>query len=152
GQGGVAASRFGDLGFAEDTVLLRDGRIAVAVGSSLGFLVARYLQNGALDKGFGKGGVATVSFGGPYDIATAVAVQPDGMLVAAGTTYNPARENQRFAVARFIDGQTICHVPKLRGRGLANARGAVARGHCSVGSVRWVFSKVPRGRVVSQAP
>ncbi len=153
GRGGKATSGFGKLGYAEDVVLLAGGRIAVAVGNDLGlFEVARYLPNGAPDKAFGKGGVARASFGGQFDVATSVGVQADGMLIGAGTTYNSAKEEQRFALARFIDTQTICHVPKLKGRGLSDAKGAVARGHCSVGRVRWIFSKAPRGRVISQTP
>jgi uncharacterized delta-60 repeat protein len=153
GRGGKATSGFGDLSYAEDVSLLAGGRIAVAVGNSLGlFEVARYLPNGGLDKAFGKGGFARVSFGGQFDVATSVAVQPDGMLIGAGTTYNSAKEEQRFALARLIDAQTICHVPKLKGRGLSEARAAVARGHCSMGRVRWIFSKATRGRVISQTP
>jgi uncharacterized delta-60 repeat protein len=153
GRGGKATSGFGELSYAEDVVLLAGGRIAVAVGNDLGlFEVARYLPNGAPDKAFGKGGVARASFGGQFDVATSVGVQADGMLIGAGTTYNSAKEEQRFALARFIDTQTICHVPKLKGRGLSDAKGAVARGHCSVGRVRWIFSKAPRGRVISQTP
>jgi uncharacterized delta-60 repeat protein len=153
GRSGKATSRFGDLGYAADVALLAGGRIGVALGRDLGlFEVARYLPDGRLDKAFGQGGVANASFGGQSEVATGVAVQPDGMVIGAGMTYNSAKENQRFALARFIDGQTICHVPRLKGRGLLEAKGAIARGHCSVGRVRWVFSKTPRGRVISQTP
>ena len=118
GRGGKATSGFGKLGYAEDVVLLAGGRIAVAVGNDLGlFEVARYLPNGTPDKMFGKEGVARASFGGQFDVATSVGVQADGMLIGAGTTYNSAKEEQRFALARFIDSlKTICHVPSLKRR------------------------------------
>jgi uncharacterized delta-60 repeat protein len=106
-QDGKVTSRFGRLAFAEDVALLPGGRIAVAVGSPRGFLVARYLRGGKLDRHFGRAGVAEASFGGRFDLVIALAVQSDGKLVAAGETYNSAKGNQRFAIARFITGGDV---------------------------------------------
>jgi hypothetical protein len=45
--------------------------------------LARYDDNGTLDPGFGTGGRVTTDFAGFSDTAYAVAVQPDGRIVAA---------------------------------------------------------------------
>jgi hypothetical protein len=51
-----------------------------------GFIVARYGQDGALDPTFGTGGVASFSFGGASCGASAAARQPDGKIIAVGST------------------------------------------------------------------
>jgi uncharacterized delta-60 repeat protein len=72
------------------------GRIVVAGvaglisfgGGSSDFALARYTPNGTLDATFGNGGVQILDFGGSLsseDIAFALAIQPDGRIVAAGT-------------------------------------------------------------------
>src|SRR2546430_15336084 len=43
--------------------------------------------DGDLDPSFGSGGVVMTDFNTSTDIANAVALQPDGKLVAAGNTY-----------------------------------------------------------------
>ena len=47
---------------------------------------------------------------------------------------------------------TACVVPRVIGRRLAVARGAIRRAHCSVGRIRQARSARARGRVVSQSP
>jgi subtilase family serine protease len=46
----------------------------------------------------------------------------------------------------------VCLVPKVKGKTLAAAKRALARAHCKVGKVTRKFSKVRRGRVISQRP
>jgi uncharacterized delta-60 repeat protein len=58
-----------------------EGRL---VGVGGGFTVGRYQSNGSLDKSFGRGGSVT-SFFGFDSLAHALAIQPDGKLVVAGT-------------------------------------------------------------------
>lgn len=76
---------------AHAVALQPDGKIVVAGTSWRGsenccwFTVARYNTDGTLDSGFGGGdGRVFTDFGGP-DEARAVAVQPDGKIVAAGS-------------------------------------------------------------------
>lgn len=76
-------------------VLQRDGRL-VAAGyrkqsdGDYDMLALRLTANSfTLDPGFGSGGVATVDLT-PYDEAHAVAVQPDGKIVLAGSAYPQA--------------------------------------------------------------
>jgi len=77
-----------------------DGRIVIASGydataTNSDFLVARYTATGALDTTFNPGGslgggVVTTDLGASFESARAVAVQPDGKIVAAGVSGSPA--------------------------------------------------------------
>jgi uncharacterized delta-60 repeat protein len=85
--------------------LQRDGRLvaagaAPAIHGAAVFALVRYLPDGNLDHTFGTGGTVTTDFGAG-SVAFAVALQPDGKIVAAGTD-----GNARFAVARYLrDGR-----------------------------------------------
>ncbi|MER6314999.1 calcium-binding protein [Streptomyces sp. NPDC001581] len=77
----------GTLDGSSDLVLQPDGKIVAAGISRSDFAVARYHVNGTLDSGFGTGGkVTTDVYFGFFDTASAVALQPDGKIVAAGNT------------------------------------------------------------------
>jgi len=82
-----------------------DGSIVVAGWScdaNCDFLVARYLgASGALDDGFGRGGVVTTDFvSGSGDLARPVFIQADGKIVAGG--YSDAiGGSPAFALARY---------------------------------------------------
>jgi uncharacterized delta-60 repeat protein len=78
--------------------LQRDGKILVAGWSDDNFAVARLQPNGLLDSTFGTGGKSIVDFGG-IDRGYAVALQPDGRIVVAGTSN--ANGTSDFAVARL---------------------------------------------------
>lgn len=49
------------------------------------FALARYLSTGQLDATFGTGGLVTTSFGASAAGISALALQSDGKIVAAGT-------------------------------------------------------------------
>lgn len=80
-----------------------DGKIVVAAGASngSGFLLARYLRNGSLDPSFGDGGY--VESTSAYAVsADAVALQPDGKIVVAGSSSPPdANGGSEFMLARY---------------------------------------------------
>ena len=87
---------------AHATALQRDGEI-IAVGysnngSNNDFALARYSSNGILDTDFGDQGKKIVSIGSNHDYANAVAIQPDGKIVAAGYSFNES--NADFALIR----------------------------------------------------
>jgi len=97
---------FGGYDGANAVAIQSDDKIVVAgytSGPSDDFAVARLLTNGALDTTFDGDGKATVDFGG-YDGASAVAVQSDGKIVAAGYTAGPADDG---AVARLLTTGTL---------------------------------------------
>jgi uncharacterized delta-60 repeat protein len=88
GVGGKMLSQA--VGFAvRDIAVQADGRV-IAVGELGGdFGVARVGTNGRLDPSFGRDGIVRTSFGGNRgDYANAVAIQPDGKIVAAGRRGN----------------------------------------------------------------
>jgi uncharacterized delta-60 repeat protein len=92
GSAGTVTTDFGDgtQDYAEAIVMQRDGKLVVAgataspFGGNVDFGLARYDRDGSLDTSFGTGGIVTTDLGGGNDYATALAVQPDGRLVAAG--------------------------------------------------------------------
>jgi uncharacterized delta-60 repeat protein len=93
GTGGKTTTDFfGNLDQASAIAIqASDGKI-VAAGSAQNcnvgnnFALARYNTDGTLDSGFGTGGKLTTDFAGGDDRASAVAIQSDGKIVAAGTT------------------------------------------------------------------
>jgi uncharacterized delta-60 repeat protein len=72
------------------------GAIALAVGSA-------GATPGALDLSFGSGGIVTT----PIGAASAVALQPDGKIVAAGTAGDWDRGRTFFALARYRPNGTL---------------------------------------------
>ena len=68
-------------------------------GANNDFAVARYNTDGTLDTSFSSDGKVTVAIGGGNDRGTAVAIQPDGKIVAAGYVDNGS--DDEFAVVRF---------------------------------------------------
>ncbi|MDQ3705982.1 MAG: delta-60 repeat domain-containing protein [Chloroflexota bacterium] len=97
-----------DYSRAYDVALQEDGKI-VAVGSAIHpdlrghvFAIARYNQDGALDKTFGKTGKVLTNAvkidGEPEESARAVAIQPDGKIVVVGATGIYVSD---FAVLRY---------------------------------------------------
>jgi uncharacterized delta-60 repeat protein len=86
---------------ARAIALQADGKIVVAGINAQDFFVLRYNNDGSPDNSFDDDGVATVSLSTGYDQANAVAIQPDGRIVAAGTSLDTANNQYRFAIARF---------------------------------------------------
>jgi uncharacterized delta-60 repeat protein len=108
GSDGAAGREFGaasvDLGNA--LAAGRDGKLAVAgvsrAGGSYQWAVARYTPDGRLDRRFGLGGKVLTAFGRPSDGgATALAIRPDGRIVAAGWAYDAARLHSAFALVQY---------------------------------------------------
>jgi uncharacterized delta-60 repeat protein len=100
GSGGTVLSDFGaQLDAAFDVLVQPDGRIVAAGISGTNFAVARYNPNGSLDPTFGTGGLVTIDFGAS-DQATALILQADGKLLAAGFTQVSATFATEWALAR----------------------------------------------------
>ena len=118
GRGGMVTTDFNvGIDSIKALVLQPDGRlVAAGFGSTLHrgreashFALARYEPDGALDRSFDKGGRATAAIDDPIydDGARALAVQPDGRLVAAGDVYFscevfPCVSSRGYALARFL--------------------------------------------------
>lgn len=104
-DGKVSTDFFGDADSALDMVIQPDGRIVVAgsarnSGSNVDFALARYNRDGSLDASFGSGGKVTTDFLNIFDQANALALQPDGKIVAAGITGDQMTRAD-FALARY---------------------------------------------------
>jgi uncharacterized delta-60 repeat protein len=90
---GSATVDFGQNDFASAIALQPDGKIVVAGFTESGsgantaddFAVARLLPNGSPDTSFGTNGRMTIAMA-KYDYANAMALQPDGKIVVAGST------------------------------------------------------------------
>ncbi len=111
GKRGKVITVFGSRGLAFDTraygVAIQPDNKIVVVGSGpelwlgrlQGFALARYKANGRLDRSFGERGKVTTDFG-PGSAASALAIQPDGKIVVAGTTATNGVVD--FALARYL--------------------------------------------------
>jgi uncharacterized delta-60 repeat protein len=103
----LAADGFADF---SGVAIQGDGKIVVAGAANPGgsqnqsFGVARYAASGTLDPTFGSGGIALTALAssGP-DRATAVAIQADGKVVAAGITHD-ANHDDEFGLVRYNIG------------------------------------------------
>jgi uncharacterized delta-60 repeat protein len=99
---------YSDFASARALAIQADGKIVAAgyarvLDTSTGFAVARYNPDGSLDPSFGNGGKITTRIS-DNDQAYAVALQPDGKIVVAGTAYigpSPNSANYGFAVVRY---------------------------------------------------
>lgn len=83
-----------------------DGKIVVggysdASGTDKDFLVVRYNANGTLDTSFGDGGKRVTPVGDGTDQVYALARQPDGKIVAAGSAAFSQSTGQDFALIRY---------------------------------------------------
>lgn len=103
-DGGAVTDYSGQDESANAAALQTDGKLVVAGGlldvggapNSPGFKLVRYLTDGSLDTSFGTGGRVFESFDNAGAIAYALAIQPDGKIVVAGTD-----DDSVLFVARF---------------------------------------------------
>ena len=99
GTGGKVLTDLGGDARINALVIQRDGKLVVAGFANTNFALARYETNGVLDSTFGSGGIVTNFPGGlgtTYG-AAGLLLQPDGKLIAVGTSVNEAA----FAVLRY---------------------------------------------------
>jgi uncharacterized delta-60 repeat protein len=116
-QDGTLDSTFGNGGKVTTTSLQGTNRIlALAIqndGKIVGagttfnpdtafdFAVTRYNADGTVDMTFGSGGAVTTDFFEAPDVATSVAIQPDGKIITGGWTLNEFVFKTDFALARY---------------------------------------------------
>ena len=81
-----------------------DGKIVAAgrtsVGGGYDFALVRYNANGSLDTSFGTNGIVTTPIGGYTEYVSALGIQSDGKIVAAGNSHSGV--NVDFAVVRYL--------------------------------------------------
>ena len=111
GDGKVITDFNNDSDIATAASIQSDGKIIVAGYSRNGtddeFALARYNTNGSLDASFGHFGKLTFSVTPGSDYISAIAVQSNGKIVAAGYAHNGGTDYD-FALVRInADGQSL---------------------------------------------
>ncbi|MCB0534718.1 MAG: T9SS type A sorting domain-containing protein [Saprospiraceae bacterium] len=104
GTGGVVLSNYGNVNSEFYAAALDENQriVATGYGNDGDFLTVRYLPDGSLDSSFGTNGVVFTDFFNDDDLASAIALQTDGKIVAGGGGYKPNDpEAYGFALARF---------------------------------------------------
>jgi uncharacterized delta-60 repeat protein len=107
GSGGKVFPDFGGAASAKTVILEPDGKIIVGgpvFHASGDFGLIRFNTDGSLDPTFGSGGKVITNFftvGGfeSFDSLNALVLQPDGRIIAAGTSFDNGRFV--FALARY---------------------------------------------------
>jgi uncharacterized delta-60 repeat protein len=128
GAEGKVLTDVGGQDMAYGMAVQSDGRIVVAGFSNMrgnyDFALARYGGNGTLDPTFGSGGsvLTDVSAAGSFDEARAVAIQPDGKILAAGSA--DASGGSDFAVVRYNRDGTLDRTFGTGGTALTDVSGA----------------------------
>jgi uncharacterized delta-60 repeat protein len=107
GSAGRVITDFANRSNAANAIALQpDGKIVVT-GDGLSaqgapdITVARYNADGSLDASFGTGGRVTTDFIGQTDVGFAIAVQPDGKILVAGTANLGSSTQFDFALVRY---------------------------------------------------
>ena len=95
----------GDIAYA--IAIQADGKIVVAGTSddgpspTLDFVIIRYNADGSIDNSFGNNGIVFTGFGGANAIVYALCIQPDGKILAAGSTNTGPLSTFDFAIVRY---------------------------------------------------
>jgi uncharacterized delta-60 repeat protein len=114
GSRGIVVSRIGFLNDTSAIAIQPDSKIVaaggVAIGESTHLMIARYNTDGTFDRSFGNGGSVVTDFGS----YSALAIQPDGKLVAAGGAGGD------FAVARYTTDGKLDSTFGSRGKVVTN--------------------------------
>lgn len=101
---GIVTTQVGTLSQAFAVAVDAEGRPVVAsdtiTGGNIDFALVRYGSDGALDAGFGSGGVVTTPLGPGRDQPRGMAIQNDGRIVVAGYSDSGTTQND-FALARY---------------------------------------------------
>lgn len=111
GNGGKVVTDFAgstDVGFA--MVIQPDGKIIVGGQAGIApsvtdYGLVRYNIDGSLDSSFGTGGKVSTDVGGLGDTISAIALQPDGKIVAAGFSFTAHIFD--FSVVRYNSNGTL---------------------------------------------
>ncbi|HJQ23062.1 MAG TPA: delta-60 repeat domain-containing protein [Blastocatellia bacterium] len=109
GVGGKATTAMGDFAAANGLAIQADGKVVVggymlpAAGGTFDSALVRYNADGSLDITFGSAGKVTTDFFGNNEFVSALLIQPDGKLLAAGrTAHSNDNSSVDFALARYL--------------------------------------------------
>jgi uncharacterized delta-60 repeat protein len=115
GSAGISIAPTGYSDFPVAVILQQNGDIVIAATSQIGawnlFELMKFTGNGSVDSSFGFHGMVQTSFNN-YDKCAGLSIQPDGKLVAAGST-NDLSYGVKFATARYFgDGPLFVEIVK----------------------------------------
>jgi uncharacterized delta-60 repeat protein len=110
GNGGLVTTHFGDFSAGINVLALDAAGNILAAGHTsvssgfFNFALARYQPNGTLDASFGTNGTVTTPFG-QFDDLSALALQADGKIVAAGSFSTGSKVE--LALARYLSNGNL---------------------------------------------
>lgn len=114
GSGYVTSTVGTSSAYANSLAIQADGKPVLAGYASSGgtaFALTRYTTTGALDTTFGTGGKVLTNVGGTFSgnssIATSLAIQSDGKIVAAGYANVTSTGHYQFAAVRYTGTGTL---------------------------------------------
>lgn len=90
---------------ANAVAIQTDGKIVVGGTSSSNFTLVRFNVDGSLDTTFGTGGIVVTPVGSVGSTLRSVAIQADGKIVAAGSSFDGSHDI--FAVARYLTNGSV---------------------------------------------
>lgn len=110
GAGGKVTTQIGSSKSEALAVALQaDGKFVAAGytynGANTDFALVRYNSDGSLDATFGSGGKVATDVGNADNQALALAIQPDGKLIAAGNSFNGVDDD--FTLVRYNSDGTL---------------------------------------------
>lgn len=104
---GTLDMSFGEEGFTTavdmtyaTSLLQPDGKIVIAGGVELSFILVRFNADGSLDNTFDGDGKVITDFS-EYGFPTDMALQSDGKIVVVGQSYSPVSFSPTFTVVRY---------------------------------------------------
>lgn len=126
---------FGSSELGAGLVVQPDGKIVVVGGTYPGpagkddMAVVRLLQNGSPDPAFGTAGRVRIDLGGAED-GLAIALRPDGRILVAGTTKDPANAPTDIAIVRLEGGDGAPTGNPASGGGGGGGGGTISGASC----------------------
>ncbi|MBI5842518.1 MAG: cadherin domain-containing protein [Chloroflexi bacterium] len=126
---GKVTAKFNSNSYGYATAIQADGKIVMAGVSNGDFALARFNSDGSLDTSFGANGLIVTDFGG-NDAAFAAAIQSDGKIVLAGSSYQSG--TQKFALARYNSDGSLDATFGSNGKVMTDIGGADDSGYAIV--------------------
>lgn len=90
-----------------EQILMRTFYAAIVVLFTMTVVSQAQTTSGSLDPTFGTRGIVRTDFAGNIDQANAVAVQPNGQIIAAGSSFSNSKTVEDFILARYNANGTL---------------------------------------------
>jgi uncharacterized delta-60 repeat protein len=107
GNNGVVETKFGNNTSSGNTILIQpDDKIVIAGRTDKTILLGRYNNDGTLDETFGNSGKVLYDIGSGVDEINDIVLQPDGKIIAVGTTFSKFSDTSNAIILRYTsDGK-----------------------------------------------